>query len=151
VPLVGNVKLEVLSERMVKDGPQSRRYNAPNHNPEGEPGGEKLIVRWRTCGKTRGLGMGALYRGISGSQQVDKITEWLGGDARDDEEFTGLFIFEFDGEGRVENHVIERAQEGRDWDGGRVIGLTEWLLGLAGRGRKEVGGLALGCGKGGGR
>ena len=77
--------------------------------------------------------MGALYRGISGNgDQVDKITEYLGGDVRDDEEFTGLFIFEFDEEGRIVTHTIEHAEEGGNWEKKtRVISVTDWLIGKA--------------------
>ena len=94
------------------------------------------------------MGTGANYKGIGAEQRVDKITEWLGGDEkRDDSEFCGLFIFEFDEEGRIVNHVIERAEGGEGWDNGvgRVVGLTDWLLGRLGGREKEVGGLALGC------
>ena len=102
-------------------------------------------MRWKTCGKTRSKGVGALYRGTGASEQVDKITEWLGGDARDDEEFCGLFIFEFDAEGRILTHTIEHAEEGGSWDrASKVISVTDWLLGLAKwKGEKEVSGLAL--------
>ena len=109
-------------------------------------GSEKLIVRWKTCGKTKGLGVGARYQGIGARQRVDKITEWLGGDVRDDEEFCGLFIFEFDEEGRVSSHVIERADGREGWDNsvGRVVALTDWLLGRFNGKEKPVEGLALG-------
>ncbi|KAI4125322.1 MAG: hypothetical protein LQ347_005416 [Umbilicaria vellea] len=135
VPIVGNVKLIILSERVVKNG----------HSASPTP--EKLLVRWKTCGKTRGKGMGALYRGIGASEQVDKITEWLGGDARDDEEFCGLFIFEFDDEGRIVTHTIEHAEEGGSWDrASRVVTVTDWLLGSGWRRKgKEVEGLAWEC------
>ena len=90
--------------------------------------------------------MGALYRGIGASEQVDKITEWLGGDVRDDEEFCGLFIFEFDEEGRIVTHTIEHAEEGGSWDrASRVVSVTDWLLGRAKwkkEKEKEVQGLA---------
>lgn len=133
VPIVGNVRLIIESERMVKNGGSGS-------------GNEKLIVRWKTCGKTKGKGMGALYRGIGASEQVDKITEWLGGDARDDEEFCGLFIFEFDEEGRIVTHTIEHADEGGSWDKtARVVSVTDWLLGKAKRRKEEeVPELALG-------
>ena len=62
---------------MVKNGPSYTSQTAGN---------ERLLVRWKTCGKTKGKGMGAFYRGIGAGEQVDKITEWLGGDVRDDEE-----------------------------------------------------------------
>lgn len=95
-------------------------------------GQEKLIVRWKTCGKTKGKQGGSLYRGIGAGEQVDKITEFLGGKARDDEEFCGLFIFEFDEEGRILSHTIEHAEEGGSWDKTtRVISVTDWLLGRA--------------------
>ena len=130
MPIVGNIKLIILSERMVKNGPS---YTAPG------AGSERLIVRWKTCGKTKGKGMGGFYRGIGASEQVDKITEWLGGDIRDDEEFCGLFIFEFDEEGRVLSHTIEHAEEGGSWDKvGRVVSVTDWLLGRFG-GKREKG------------
>ena len=74
--------------------------------------------------------MGALYRGIGSSEQVDKITEWLGGDARDDEEFCGKFVFEFDEEGRIVTHTIEHAEENGDLEKtSKVISVTDWLLG----------------------
>lgn len=136
VPVVGNVRLVILSERVVKNG--STRLDFRN---------EKLIVRWKTCGKTQGRGMGALYRGISGSgDQVDKITEFLGGDVRDDEEFSGLFIFEFDEEGRIVTHTIEHAQEGGNWEKmTRVVSVTDWLIGLAkGKTKPADPGFALG-------
>ncbi|MCJ1432136.1 hypothetical protein MMC27_001492 [Xylographa pallens] len=129
VPLVGNVKLSILSERMLP----------PPSSPSGE---EKLVVRWQTCGKTKGKGMGAFYKGIGASEQVDKITEWLGGDARDDEEFCGKFIFKFDKEGRIVEHTIECAEDGGGHEIGRVVGITDWLLGRARR--KEVEGLVVG-------
>lgn len=46
--------------------------------------------------------------------------------------FTGLFIFDFDKEGRILSHTIEQAQAGGDWEGGmgaKFVGLTDWLLG----------------------
>lgn len=125
VPIVGNVKLIILSERIVKNGtPYCRTAHAHNIN------NERLIVRWKTCGKTQGKGMGALYRGIGASEQVDKITEWLGGDARDDEEFCGKFVFEFDEEGRIITHTIEHAEDNGDLEKtSRVVSVTDWLLG----------------------
>ena len=74
--------------------------------------------------------MGALYRGMGASEQVDKITEWLGGDARDDEEFCGKFIFEFDEDGRIFTHTIEHAEENGDLEKtSMVVSVTDWLLG----------------------
>lgn len=59
----------------------------------------------------------------------NKISEWFG---KGQGEFTGLFIFEFDTEGRVVSHTIENVQAGGDWErgvGARMVGLTDWLLG----------------------
>ena len=86
--------------------------------------------------------MGVFYKGIGASEQVDKITEWLGGDARDDEEFCGKFIFKFDSQGRIVEHTIECADDGGGHEVGRVVGITDWLLGRARR--KEVDGLVVG-------
>ena len=133
VPIVGNVKLVILSERVIKNGPAS--HISSTATPVGS---ERLIVRWKTSGKTKGKGMGALYRGIGASEQVDKITQWLGGDARDDEEFCGLFIFEFDEEGRILTHTIEHAEENGHWDRtSRFVSVTDWLLGRMNGKRKE--------------
>ena len=131
VPIVGNVKLAILSERVVKNGPSS--HVVPSATPVNS---ERLIVRWKTCGKTKGKGTGVLYRGIGANERVDKITEWLGGDARDDEEFCGLFLFEFDEEGRILTHTIEHAEGSGHWDRtSRVITVTDWLLGRMNRRR----------------
>ena len=46
---------------------------------------EQLVVRWRTCGKTKGKGTGPFYKGIGASDQVDKITEFLGGGKGEDD------------------------------------------------------------------
>jgi hypothetical protein len=141
------VNLEIVSERMVKNGGP---YTAAPPK-RGSCTNEKLIVRWKTCGKTRGLGTGAQYKGIGARDQVDKITAWLGGDEKGEDEFSGLFIFEFDEEGRILNHVIERAEGTDNWDTGvgRFVGLTDWLLGRLGGKEKEkeeqADGLALGC------
>ena len=46
--------------------------------------------------------------------------------------FTGLFIFDFDSEGRILSHTIEQAQAGGNWENGvgaKFVGLTDWLLG----------------------
>src|SRR5213592_1151887 len=47
VPIVGNVKLNILSERMVKSSLHASPASSNNNNAE------KLIVRWKTCGKSR--------------------------------------------------------------------------------------------------
>ncbi|KAK4033876.1 hypothetical protein C8A01DRAFT_49611 [Parachaetomium inaequale] len=158
VPLVGNVRLEILSERMV-DTPVYASLPG-GRRPEGACG-EQLIVRWRTVGgggrKVRGWfsnkgfgggggdGDGKGGRGdknegrIGGGIQQGKGEE--GGKApvgmaqavgASSKEFTGLFIFDFDSEGRILSHTIEHVQEGGQWEkgvGAKVVGLTDWLLG----------------------
>lgn len=132
VPLVGNVKLKIMSERVVKSGPS---YHDTDKLPGGtKPVGEKLIVRWKTCGKGEG-----------GNQMLGKMAEWLGRD-NGDGDFSGLFIFEFDEEGRILSHTIERAEQSGNWDQGvgKFVGLTDWLLGRLGRKEEVPPGLALG-------
>ncbi|KAH7392976.1 hypothetical protein BKA66DRAFT_567701 [Pyrenochaeta sp. MPI-SDFR-AT-0127] len=129
VPVVGNVKLKILSERMVKNGGTSTSAQMRN---------EKLIVRWRTCGKSD-------EKKESGqvSDAVEKITSIVAGSTRPNEEFSGLFMFEFDEEGRIINHTIEHTDEGRHWDKtAKVISVTDWLLGRA-WGRREEGSPSL--------
>ncbi|KAK4122743.1 hypothetical protein N657DRAFT_681725 [Parathielavia appendiculata] len=169
VPLVGNVRLEILSERMV-DSPVYASLPG-GRRPEGACG-EQLIVRWRTVGggggKVRGwLGFGngegknnngntaGKMPGISGKKETcdekedGAVERLLKGEERKTEvkapvgmaqpasgggskEFTGLFIFDFDSEGRILSHTIEHVQEGGQWEkgvGAKVVGLTDWLLG----------------------
>ncbi|CAK7209347.1 hypothetical protein SCUCBS95973_000408 [Sporothrix curviconia] len=128
VPLIGNVKLEILSERMTKQplllhSAAARRAGA---------GDEQLVVRWRTIGKG-GMSLPPQQQspddGNGASTTAPVGTSQAVGDPK---EFTGLFIFEFDGEGRVLSHTIEHVAEGGDWTrsvGARFVGLTDWLLG----------------------
>jgi hypothetical protein len=137
VPVVGNVKLVICSERMIQQGGTSVDH-ACRH--------EKLLVRWKTCGKAGDSGSG-MYRGITASEHLNRITEILRGDEKEDSEFTGLFIFEFDEEGRIASHTIEHAEEGGSVDKTtKVISVTDWLLGKAKwkRGEEAEAGLALG-------
>lgn len=121
VPVVGNVKLDILSERMVKNG-GSNSSNARN---------ERLIVKWKTCGKTD-------KQNGHTSEAVDKIRNIVRGSDAPDEEFSGLFLFEFDEEGRILTHTIEHAEETGSWDKtARVISVTDWLLGRAWGKRQE--------------
>lgn len=80
-------------------------------------GREQLVVRWCTVGKPQDRGIGALYHGVNTVNST---------------EFTGLFIFDFDEEGRILIHTIEHAQEDGNWEkgvGAKVVALTDWLLG----------------------
>jgi hypothetical protein len=120
------VKLKILSERMVKNGGSSAPVQSLN---------EKLIVRWETCGKSKDGGQV--------SDVVEKIMSIVAGSRRASDEFSGLFKFEFDEEGRVINHTIEHTDEGQHWDKtAKVISVTDWLLGRA-WGRREEGSPSL--------
>ena len=126
VPLIGNVKLEILSERMTKE-PLLLHCAAARRAGAGD---EQLVVRWRTIGK----GGMSLPPSIGSSASGDGSAAPVGTSQAvgDPKEFTGLFIFEFDGEGRVLSHTIEHVAEGGDWTrsvGARFVGLTDWLLG----------------------
>lgn len=150
IPLVGNVKLTILSERMVRNGDSS----TPSASRD-----EKLIVKWKTCGKTKHRdGTGGIYRGvgISSADPVEKIRGFINGarsnevaqnttgSGLDPEEFCGIFIFEFDDQGRIVKHTIEHTEEGGHWDKmARVVSVTDWLLGkVNGRNKEEIPALA---------
>ncbi|KAK4190234.1 hypothetical protein QBC35DRAFT_429056 [Podospora australis] len=149
LPLFGNIKLEILAERMVRD-PVSSRTRPPGAY------GEQLIVRWRTVGKSTANGSngsskhwfpwfvgfgngdkGSETKRLGGNTETD-VTEYKApvGNAQasgsSKKEFTGLFIFDFDKEGKILSHTIEHVQEGGQWEkgvGAKVVGLTDWLLG----------------------
>ncbi|KAI9792308.1 MAG: hypothetical protein M1816_002533 [Peltula sp. TS41687] len=190
VPIVGNVKLEILSERMVK-GPSVLGGSGRSAAAASAGGDERLIVRWRTIGKsTRARDITTsssetssssssfaaatpINSGQAGQRQqeqpIDKIIQFLSRGSRqntdkvqneatveddddDDDEFTGLFIFTFDEEGRILSHTIEHVEEdgsdlNNNWDKMRVVSVTDWLLGSMKKKRKaadEEGGLAWG-------
>ncbi|KAI7538409.1 hypothetical protein KC331_g10378 [Hortaea werneckii] len=149
VPLVGNVQLTILSERMVR--------NTSNHPIPTGHRDERLIVKWKTSGKTRHRdGTGGVYQNPSHAKRdpVDRIKEFIVGssvdeaatkkklEGQDEAEFTGIFIFEFDEGGRVVRHTIEHTEEGGDCGGmTRVVSVTDWLLGrFNGKNGQEVGG-----------
>lgn len=138
-PVLGNNKLVILSERMFSNGGSSVAANMRN---------EKLIVKWKTCGKKKN-GINGNHASDASNSQLKTISEILGGgdDGQPrDKEFCGLFIFEFDEEGRLLTHTIEHAEEGGNWDKmSRFISVTDWLLGRAWGKRDELPpGLALG-------
>ncbi|KAI9774880.1 MAG: hypothetical protein M1840_000096 [Geoglossum simile] len=140
VPIVGNVKLHILSERMIKSSLHASPVSSNSNS-------EKLIVRWKTCGKERAGADGGSSGSITDAPTTSNASS---SSSTDDSEFCGLFIFEFDELGRVLHHTIEHADEGENWDRNtaKVISVTEWLLSKArGGARKPVEeeGLALGC------
>lgn len=119
VPIIGNVKLEILAERMTSE-PLTflpRRAGAIQ---------EQLVVRWCEKRKVKEKEDKHKSTGIS----LPSLRLARGVDPK--EAFTGLFIFDFDSEGRILTHTIEQAQEGGDWEkgmGAKFVGLTDWLLG----------------------
>ncbi|KAL9608460.1 MAG: hypothetical protein Q9167_006711 [Letrouitia subvulpina] len=107
---------------------------------------ERLIVRWKTCTSSPDNGSikaKPLYRGIGPREQVNRFRDWLSGNLKGgDEEFAGLFIFEFDKDGRIVAHTIEHAEEGGGADrASRVVNLTDWLIGRA-KGKEKIPDLA---------
>ncbi|KAJ8114914.1 hypothetical protein ONZ43_g4789 [Nemania bipapillata] len=135
VPIVGNVRLEILSERMI---------NQPLHFSPRRPGayGEQLVVKWRTASSSsEPSGDSRLSLTEQGEQNLD--AHLRGSQAVGEKKaFTGLFIFEFDKDGRIISHTIEHVDEHGDWEkgvGARMVGLTDWLLGGI-KGRSEDGG-----------
>lgn len=136
---MGNVNLVITSERMIRNGGSSQ----PLANRE-----EKLVVKWKTCGKTSHRdGTGGIYRGmgIAARDPMDRIMDFVNGTKGTKgekepkaEEFCGIFVFEFDEKGRVVKHVIEHAEEGGDYDRmTRVVSVTDWLLGVFNGKKKE--------------
>lgn len=135
VPIIGNVKLEILSERMIS----SPYYSSPKRS---EAYGEQLVVKWRTADNRSKPPEPSVTE--EGEQKLD---DTLRGSQSIGEKktFTGLFIFEFDKDGRIISHTIERVDEHGEWEkgvGARFVGLTDWLLGGI-KGRTEGGAPAL--------
>lgn len=141
VPVVGNVKLEILSEKIVRSGFITAPSQVEAHcDGLGE---EKLVVRWRTEPKRNGSDNGPATS-TSASSAVDSgginrgLSTLLGGDrplfGKDagSDTFSGLFVFSFDSEGRIANHTIEHADQASGFDKtSKVVTLTDWLLGKA--------------------
>ncbi|KJZ80153.1 hypothetical protein HIM_00003 [Hirsutella minnesotensis 3608] len=118
VPIIGNVKLEILAERVTSE-PLTFIPRKPGAIPE------QLVVRWcekrRTVGDDADVNAGGIARTLFGGRGVDP-----------NKAFTGLFTFDFDAEGRILTHTIEQAQDCGNWEkgmGARFVGLTDWLLG----------------------
>lgn len=98
---------------------------------------EQLLVKWQTVGKSKTKTRGADWLAGGGNGATGR-----NGEDNDRNEFTGLFIFEFDSEGRIVSHTIENVEEGGNWErgvGAKVVGLTDWLLGGMKNGRGEEG------------
>ncbi|KAK3660766.1 hypothetical protein LTR56_000524 [Elasticomyces elasticus] len=98
----------------------------------------------RRSGKTDKDPMDRIIEFIAGSK--DSTTDIVKRSQEEQEqEFTGLFVFEFDEKGRIVKHVIEHTDEGGRWDSmTRVVSVTDWLLGrFNGRNKEQVPELAM--------
>lgn len=134
---------------MVKCGPSIHSEAPSTATSSAARQNERLTVRWRTCSRsdvtddpTSTSSTKGLYRGIGPREQVNRFTEWLSNPTslgKRDEAFCGLFIFEFDEEGRIATHTIEHAEEsGSAEKASRVVNLTDWLIGRARNGREKL-------------
>ncbi|KAK8086298.1 hypothetical protein PG994_001272 [Apiospora phragmitis] len=106
VPIIGNLKLEILSERMTTQ-PLTADKNKNNGN-----GSSTSLAQ---------QGEHNLEHALRGTQSPGAKKE-----------FTGLFIFEFDSEGRIISHTIEHVDQDGEWEkgvGAKVVHLADWLLG----------------------
>ncbi|OXV10437.1 hypothetical protein Egran_01812 [Elaphomyces granulatus] len=134
VPLLGNVRLQINSERIVRAGSVLTAENEGNH------GDERLVVRWKTENKD---GHSSTSTGPSTDLAASKngtnkgLGSLFGGEAPifklgQEGEYTGLFIFSFDEKGRISSHTIEHADQANGWDRtAKFVTLTDWLLGKA--------------------
>ena len=123
-------------------------------DPEGSSdthdiGDERLVVRWKTeprnedhqsSTSSSSSGDTSQSRVASSSSKPGinrNLSVLLGGDApifklSKEEQFTGLFIFSFDEEGRIASHTIEHADDARGWERtAKFVTLTDWLIGKA--------------------
>lgn len=158
VPIVGNVKLNILSEKIVRTG----FVNLPQEHDKPDLGEEKLVVRWKTE-KKNGNGAStnaAAHSSAAASSSTNSngginsgLSRLLGGDKpifnlNKGDEFSGIFVFSFDSKGRIATHTIEHADENSGFDKmSKMVTLTDWLLGKAklgrGRGEEIIPGLAM--------
>jgi hypothetical protein len=136
VPIVGNVKLNILSEKIVRTG---FAYAVPPEAIEGEQdlSAEKLVVRWKTEPKTNGhsnVNTEAAQSSTTEGNINRGLSKLLGGEKpifnlNKGDDFTGLFIFTFDSNGRIASHTIEHSDESNGVDKtSKVVTLTDWLL-----------------------
>jgi hypothetical protein len=141
VPIVGNVKLNVLSEKIVRTG--YTYVDPPQGDNTSEMSEEKLVVRWKTEPKQHGNGHDvasstATHSNTESQGGINRgLSKLLGGDKpifnlNKGDDFSGLFIFTFDSKGRIASHTIEHAEENNGFDKtSKVVTLTDWLLGKA--------------------
>ncbi|KAI9831245.1 MAG: hypothetical protein M1819_005173 [Sarea resinae] len=161
VPIVGNVRLQIVSERMFKSADSASASSTGDAGSGNEglggadgatttttaaTGNEKLLVRWKTCASSSSSSSSSSSATdtFTSSSPTSPLTSLLHSTSSSssessakkdkDNEFTGLFIFTFDGDGRIATHTIEHAErrDGSDHDRmGAVVSVTDWLLGRA--------------------
>jgi hypothetical protein len=147
LPLLGNVKLQILSERMVRADSVLGYCEQYNNDAATSCGEERLVVRWKTSHNTppnpstsssatdADKNSDTVSRSRSGVNK--SLSTLLGGDAPiflpgKEGRFEGLFIFAFDEKGRIASHTIEHADQADGWDRtAKFVTLTDWLLGKA--------------------
>ncbi|KAJ6012661.1 hypothetical protein N7522_003016 [Penicillium canescens] len=146
VPLVGNVRLQIISERIVRAG------DLTSHGDHVDSRDERLIVRWKTEPRTDrctfqrlNSSSNPVYATTSRSTSPPQDTAWtkvtnkglnvlVGGNGpifklAKEEQFTGLFIFSFDEEGHILTHTIDNAEGATCWDRtSKFVTLTDWLI-----------------------
>ena len=128
VPIIGNVKLEILAERMTTE-PVTLLPRRAGAIPD------QLVVRWTEkcrAKSNRDDVSGVIAKSLRVDRGVTKAAGAGAGAAPAGKSFAGLFIFDFDHEGRILAHTIEHIQEDGNWEqgvGAKFVGLTDWLLG----------------------
>ena len=134
VPIVGNVKLKIISEKIVRTGFE---YALPADAASNDQdlSAEKLVVRWQTEPKVNGNGNPEAAHSSTTDGSINRgLSKLLGGDKpifnlNKGDDFTGLFIFTFDSKGRIASHTIEHSDESNGFDKtSKVVTLTDWLL-----------------------
>lgn len=145
VPFVGNVKLNILSEKIARTG-YDISASIPDAAVKDDAGEEKLVVRWITEAKHANANGSTSTPAAASSASAQNInaslSTLLGGSqplsTNKEKQFSGLFIFTFDSKGRIASHTIEHADEDSGYDRtSRVVTVADWLLGKA-RGRKDA-------------
>lgn len=147
VPFVGNVKLNILSEKIARTGYDIATPIPDAAGGEDDAGEEKLVVRWITEAKQTNVNGSSTSTPAAASsasaQNINaSLSTLLGGSqplsTNKEKQFSGLFIFTFDSKGRIASHTIEHADEDTGYDRtSRVVTVADWLLGKA-RGRKDA-------------
>lgn len=160
LPLLGNVRLEILSERMVRA--DSILQDPAAEQNESECGEERFVVRWKTAPLPPDSSSSSSSASSSSSSStnppsspsssssispssfqnslpfLNKSTPPIFTTSKEGH-FSGLFIFAFDEFGRILTHTIEHAEQADGWDRtAKFVTLTDWLLGKAKKGSGRI-------------